>query len=163
MSRAAGRLTIWLDGLPVKYLGQDPVSEFPVLDSNNNKILTLFRCLATLCATKRICCRPYTSTGADITGSQTELQMPHCLMRSGTHKTVRVNTATETTEDNNKKFWEELIAYFPWYDTGYIENDASNNSSIVACVFVTAVTFLPSRCLATTGRMHRHTHTHRQQ
>jgi hypothetical protein len=25
----------------------------------------------------------------------------------------------------------------------------SNNSSIVACVFVTAVTFLPSRCLAT--------------
>jgi hypothetical protein len=31
---------------------------------------------------------------------------------------------------NNKKFWEELIAYFPWYDTGHIENDASNNSSI---------------------------------
>jgi hypothetical protein len=30
-------------------------------------------------------------------------------------------------------------------------NDASNNSSIVACVFVTAVTFLPIRCLATTG------------
>jgi hypothetical protein len=44
----------------------------------------------------------------------------------------------------NKKYWEELIAYFPWYDKGYIENDASNNSSIVACVFVTAVTFLPS-------------------
>jgi hypothetical protein len=34
---------------------------------------------------------------------------------------------------------------------GHIENDASNNS-IIACVFVTAVTFLPSRCLATTGR-----------
>jgi hypothetical protein len=49
----------------------------------------------------------------------------------------------------NKKFWEELIAYFPWYDTGHIENDASNNSSIVAGVFVTAVTFLPSRCPAT--------------
>jgi hypothetical protein len=49
----------------------------------------------------------------------------------------------------NKNFWEELIAYFPWYDTGHIENGASNNSSIVACVFVTAVTFLPSRCLAT--------------
>jgi hypothetical protein len=31
----------------------------------------------------------------------------------------------------------------------HIENDASNNSSIVACVFVIAVTFLPSRCLAT--------------
>jgi hypothetical protein len=49
----------------------------------------------------------------------------------------------------NKKFWEELIAYFPWCDTGHIENDASNNSSIVACLFVTAVTFLPKRCLAT--------------
>jgi hypothetical protein len=42
----------------------------------------------------------------------------------------------------NKKFWEELIA------TGRIEN-VSNNYSIVACVFVTAVTFLPSRCLET--------------
>jgi hypothetical protein len=51
----------------------------------------------------------------------------------------------------NKKFWEELIAYFPWYDTGNIENDGSNNSSTVACVFVIAVTFLPSRCLATIG------------
>jgi hypothetical protein len=51
----------------------------------------------------------------------------------------------------NKKFWEELIAYFPRYDTGHIENDASNNSPIVACVLVTAVTFLPSRCLAPLG------------
>jgi hypothetical protein len=51
----------------------------------------------------------------------------------------------------NKKLWEELIAYFPWYHAGHIENDASNNSSIVACVFVTAVTFLPSRCPATMG------------
>jgi hypothetical protein len=48
-----------------------------------------------------------------------------------------------------KKFWEELIAYFPWYDTGHIENDAPNNSSVVACLFVTTVTFLQSRCLAT--------------
>jgi hypothetical protein len=48
-----------------------------------------------------------------------------------------------------KTFWEELISYYPWYDTGHIENDASNNSSIAACVFVTAVTFLPSWCLAT--------------
>jgi hypothetical protein len=38
-----------------------------------------------------------------------------------------------------KKFWEELITYFPWYDTDLIENDVSNNSSVVACVFVTAV------------------------
>jgi hypothetical protein len=52
---------------------------------------------------------------------------------------------------SNKKFWEELITYFPRYDTGHIENDASNNSSIVACAFVTVVTFLPSRFLATIG------------
>jgi hypothetical protein len=26
------------------------------------------------------------------------------------------------------------MAYFSWYDTGYIENDASNSSSIVVCV-----------------------------
>jgi hypothetical protein len=51
----------------------------------------------------------------------------------------------------NKKFWEELIAYLPWYDTCHTENDASNNFSTVACVFVTAVTFLPSPCLATIG------------
>jgi hypothetical protein len=25
----------------------------------------------------------------------------------------------------NKKFWEEVLAYFPWYDKGDIENDAS--------------------------------------
>jgi hypothetical protein len=53
-------------------------------------------------------------------------------------------------------------------------NDASYNSSIVTCVFVTAVTFLPSRCLATirgflpsrclaTIRRDTHTHTHTQQ
>jgi hypothetical protein len=34
---------------------------------------------------------------------------------------------------------------------GNIENDSSNNYSIVACVFVTTVTFLPSHCLATIG------------
>jgi hypothetical protein len=54
------------------------------------------------------------------------------------------------TEDN-KKFWEDLIAYFPRYDTDHIDNDASKSSSTVACVFVAAVKFLPSRCLATIG------------
>jgi hypothetical protein len=49
----------------------------------------------------------------------------------------------------NNKFWEELTVYVPWYATGHIENDTSNNSSIVECVFVTTVTFLSSRCLAT--------------
>jgi hypothetical protein len=51
----------------------------------------------------------------------------------------------------NKKLWEELMAYIPWYETDRIENDVSNNSSIVACLFVTAATFLPSRCLVTIG------------
>jgi hypothetical protein len=66
------------------------------------------------------------------------------------HPTIPSCTVWDT-EKPLKKFWEELIAYFPWIDTGHIENDASNNSSIVACVFVTAVTLLPSRCLATMG------------
>jgi hypothetical protein len=60
-------------------------------------------------------------------------------------------------------FWEELIAFFPC-DTDHIENDVSNNYSILACVFVAAITcftdslpktiggFSPNRCLATTGR-----------
>jgi hypothetical protein len=46
------------------------------------------------------------------------------------------------------KLWEELIAHFPWYDTDRIQNVSSNNS-IVASIFIAAVTFLPSRCLAT--------------
>jgi hypothetical protein len=57
------------------------------------------------------------------------------------------------------KSWEELIAYFPWYDTGHIEKDASNHSSIAAFVLVTAVTFPQSRCLATIGG-YTDTHTH---
>jgi hypothetical protein len=59
----------------------------------------------------------------------------------------------QTTRCHNlyKKFWLKLIAYFPWYDKSHIENDAANNSYIVACVFVTAVTFLPSRWLAMIG------------
>jgi hypothetical protein len=55
-------------------------------------------------------------------------------------------------EEMSKKFWEELMAYFPRYDTDHIENDVSNNSSIVAYVFVTAVTFLLSSYLATIGK-----------
>jgi hypothetical protein len=39
-----------------------------------------------------------------------------------------------------------------------MEEDISNNSSIVACVFVAAVPFLQSRCLATIGECtYRHT------
>jgi hypothetical protein len=38
-----------------------------------------------------------------------------------------------------------------WYDTDRIEDDASNNSSIAALVFIAAVTFLRSRGLAKMG------------
>jgi hypothetical protein len=47
--------------------------------------------------------------------------------------------------------FEQEVAYFPWYDTDRIENDASNTSAIVAFVNFAAVKFLPRRCLAMTG------------
>jgi hypothetical protein len=75
--------------------------------------------------------------------------LPHSHSAAATPAPLLLLTLAQTL-DLNKKFWEELIAYFPLYDTGHTQNDASN-SSIVACVFVTAVTFLPSRCLAAIG------------
>jgi hypothetical protein len=63
----------------------------------------------------------------------------------------RDNVSTEPLPSNDGGI------HFPWYDTGHIEN-ASNNSSIVANVFVTSVTFLPSRCLTTIWRIHIQTH-----
>jgi hypothetical protein len=58
----------------------------------------------------------------------------------------------------NKKLWEELTAYFLWYNTDRIENDASNISFGVAYVLIAAVTFLPNNCLATRGGYtYRHT------
>jgi hypothetical protein len=74
----------------------------------------------------------------------------------------RGNVSTELLPSNDRgSFTEPLPSsdgggiYFPWYDTGHIENNASNNSSIVVCVFVTAVTFPPSRFLATKGDFYR--------
>jgi hypothetical protein len=52
----------------------------------------------------------------------------------------------------DKKFGKELIPYFPGYDTDRIENYASNSS--IAYVFVAALTFLPSRYVATIGDTH---------
>jgi hypothetical protein len=53
---------------------------------------------------------------------------------------------------------EKIREVLERYDTDGIENDASNNSSIVPHVFVTAVKFLPSRCPATMGEyIYRHT------
>jgi hypothetical protein len=66
-------------------------------------------------------------------------------------------TASLNTPKNNKKFWEEVITYLPRYDMDRIKNGASNNSSIFACVFVAALTYLPSRCLSTIwGYTYRH-------
>jgi hypothetical protein len=47
------------------------------------------------------------------------------------------------------------VSFVNTEETGHIKNDAPINSSIVACVFVTAVKFLPSRCLAMIGRVFR--------
>jgi hypothetical protein len=58
----------------------------------------------------------------------------------------------------NKKFWEELIAYFTRYDKNLMENGESNYSYILR-VFVAVVTWLPSRCLATIGDTHTDTQT----
>jgi hypothetical protein len=52
----------------------------------------------------------------------------------------------------NKKFWEELIAYFPLIRHGQHRKQCVN---IGACVLVTAVTFLPNRCLVTYIYRHR--------
>jgi hypothetical protein len=53
----------------------------------------------------------------------------------------------------HNKFWEELIAYFP-FTTYYLiqqgpQKKVVSNSSIVACVFVAAATSLLSHCQAT--------------
>jgi hypothetical protein len=80
------------------------------------------------------------------------------LSRSKSHNILLVITCSDfrfiftMPLIKNKKFWEELITYFLWYDVNRIQHDASNNSSIVECVLVAGVKFLPSRCLATLGR-----------
>jgi hypothetical protein len=51
----------------------------------------------------------------------------------------------------NKKLREERIPYFPLIWNGRIENDTTDNSSTVARVLITTVTFLPSCCLVMIG------------
>jgi hypothetical protein len=64
---------------------------------------------------------------------------------------VTTSRTTGRTQCKNMKFWEELIFYFHLIRHGPCRKDASNNSSIVECVFVAAITFLPSRYQATIG------------
>lgn len=40
---------------------------------------------------------------------------------------------------NNNNFWEDPVAYVPRNHTDRIENNASKNSFIFACVYVDAV------------------------
>jgi hypothetical protein len=47
------------------------------------------------------------------------------------------------------KVWEELIAYFPLIRHEPHRKRRVQQSPIIACVLIAAVTFLPSRCLAT--------------
>jgi hypothetical protein len=47
------------------------------------------------------------------------------MKHKGNERTSRKSLHSNS---NNKKFWEKLISYFPRYDTGHIENDASTNS-----------------------------------
>jgi hypothetical protein len=76
-----------------------------------------------------------------ITGLYTRvLRISHCCIFNHPNK--------------NKKFWQELFTYFPLVRHAPHKNDAFNNYSIGACVFVAAVTSLPSRCLATVGDTH---------
>jgi hypothetical protein len=84
----------------------------------------------------------------DLLGSQVSYKVSSQSLR-GFSRLYFLNGFTHLK--NNKKFWEELLACIPWYNTNRTENDVSNKSSVFACVFVTAVTFLPSRCLATIG------------
>jgi uncharacterized protein YcfL len=45
-----------------------------------------------------------------------------------------------------QKLWEETIAYFFfWYDTDHTENNSRDNTSVVTCVFMTTLIFLPGR------------------
>jgi hypothetical protein len=48
----------------------------------------------------------------------------------------------------NKKFWEDIITFFPSYDRDHIENNVSNNSYVVA--------------MAVTGDRHTNTQTNKK-
>jgi hypothetical protein len=54
----------------------------------------------------------------------------------------------------NKKFWEEVIACFPFVKRGpRRKKNVSNNYSADACIFVDTITYLPSRCLTKMGQI----------
>jgi hypothetical protein len=75
----------------------------------------------------------------------------HWVPFSSPSTTRRATVEVFDPTSARSKHGEELIAYFHRHDKNRVENDSFNSSSIVACVFVAVVTFLPSRCLAAIG------------
>jgi hypothetical protein len=59
--------------------------------------------------------------------------------------TRRTQQSNYNTYHRNKKFREELIANVSWYDMDRTENESPTR------LLLLRVTFVPSRCLATTG------------
>jgi hypothetical protein len=51
----------------------------------------------------------------------------------------------------NKKFWEELMAYFPLIRDGPYRKRRPQTILLMLRVFVATGTCIPSRCLATTS------------
>jgi hypothetical protein len=68
------------------------------------------------------------------------------LGRSEETLSKRGSYPSKTEFHLNKKFWEELIAYFPWFDT-------ERPTIVIAWVVIAGVMFLPSRCLAIVGEI----------
>jgi hypothetical protein len=76
----------------------------------------------------------------------------------GYKHTLIIDVFRPTYAYHKHKFREELIVYFPWYDKHRTENDTSINSSIVACIFVAAVTFITEQLPSNErGNTHRQT------
>jgi hypothetical protein len=73
--------------------------------------------------------------------------------------TYKCHIPQNTKYDETIIFWKNESPSFLWHDSDSIENDASNNSSTVGCVFVAAVMFAQSRCPATIGAIHTDTKT----
>jgi hypothetical protein len=69
-------------------------------------------------------------------GSQFEVSHCQDSMPGSTRFIPDSAVKNEEWISRNCVFWQGLIVYFLSYDTGRIENDASNNSCIVSCVFL---------------------------
>jgi hypothetical protein len=123
-----------------------------------SRVFPLFRTLAFLCSGSDMPWRVANSVQSEqsnIRQTSTAGRLSYEQHQSTFHFVMHLmNTWKSCNSVKNKKFREESIAYFPWYDTDRIEDDTPKDFSIVACVFVATVKFLPSRFLATIGYTH---------